>query len=47
MFTCARMGSNTAVDSDTDANGLTAPVVLGDENPADTTIDAGLTSPAN
>jgi hypothetical protein len=26
---------------------LTAPIVLGDENPADTTVDAGVTTPAD
>jgi serine-aspartate repeat-containing protein C/D/E len=38
-------GSNPAVDSDPDSTGLTAPIVLGDENPADTTVDAGVTTP--
>ena len=47
VFTSSRTGTNPAVDSDADSAGLGGPVVLGDENPADTTIDAGLTSPAN
>ena len=33
VFTCRRTGSNTAVDSDADPGGLTAPVVLGDDKP--------------
>ena len=47
VFTSQRSGTNSAVDSDADANGWTRPVVLGEDNPADTTIDAGLTDPAN
>lgn len=47
VFTSARTGTNPAVDSDAESDGLTAPVVLDDENPDDTTVDAGLTSPAN
>jgi hypothetical protein len=47
VFTSTRTGTNPAVDSDADAEGLTAAVVLGEDNPADTTVDAGLTSPAN
>ncbi len=47
VFTCRRTGSNPAVDSDASPGGLTAPVVLGETNPDDTTIDAGLTSPAD
>jgi 5-hydroxyisourate hydrolase-like protein (transthyretin family) len=47
VFTSARTGRNPAVDSDVDSAGLSGPVVLGDENPADTTVDAGLTSPVN
>jgi hypothetical protein len=46
-FTSQRSGPNTAVDSDADPTGLTPMVVLGDDNPADTTIDAGLTTPEN
>ena len=47
VFTGAGAGTNPAADSDADADGLAGPVVLGEENPVDTTIDAGLTSPAN
>jgi hypothetical protein len=47
VFTSQRSGTNSAVDSDANAEGLTQPVVLGEDNPADTTIDAGLTDPAN
>ena len=47
VFTSARTGTNPAVDSDADADGLTGAVTLGEDNPADTTVDAGLTSPAN
>lgn len=47
VFAAQRVGPNTAVDSDANADGVTAPVVLGDDNPADTTIDAGLTTPAD
>jgi hypothetical protein len=46
-FTSERAGANPAVDSDADQNGRTPAVVLGDENPTDTTVDAGLTTPAN
>jgi hypothetical protein len=47
LFTSQHSGTNSAVDSDADPTGLTQAVVLGEENPADTTIDAGLTAPAN
>jgi hypothetical protein len=47
VFTSQHSGTNSAVDSDPDATGLTQPVVLGEENPADTTVDAGLTTAAN
>jgi serine-aspartate repeat-containing protein C/D/E len=47
MFTCRDAGDNTAVDSDADPSGVTAMFGLGTENPADTSIDAGLTTPAN
>ena len=40
-------GTNSAVDSDADSSGKTQLVVLGEENPGDTTVDAGLTTPAN
>lgn len=46
VFSPTGRGANGAVDSDAGADGLTAPVVLGDENPDDTTLDAGLTNPA-
>jgi len=46
-FTSERAGANPAVDSDADLNGKTQLVQLGDENPTDTTVDAGLTTPAN
>jgi SdrD B-like domain len=47
VFTSAWTGTNPAVDSDADADGLTGAVTLGEDNPADTTVDAGLTTPAN
>jgi uncharacterized protein (DUF2141 family) len=47
VFTSQHVGTNSAVDSDAAPDGMTQPVVLGEENPADTTVDAGLTSPAN
>ena len=47
VFTSQHSGMNSAVDSDADAGGLTQLVVLGEENPVDTTIDAGLTTSAN
>ena len=47
MFTSQHGGTNSAVDSDADRTGRTQTVVLGEENPADTTIDAGLTTAAN
>jgi serine-aspartate repeat-containing protein C/D/E len=47
LFTSQHIGMNSAVDSDADPTGLTQTVVLGEENPADTTIDAGLTTPGN
>jgi hypothetical protein len=47
VFTSQHVGTNSAVDSDAGADGETQPVMLGEDNPADTTVDAGLTSPAN
>ena len=47
VFTCRDVGDNAAVDSDADPAGETAVFALGTENPADTSIDAGLTTPAN
>jgi hypothetical protein len=46
-FTGSHQGGNSAVDSDPDATGLSPVVVLGDDNPADTTVDAGLTTSAS
>ena len=46
-FTTQQAGTNPAVDSDADGTGKTPVLVLGDENPSDTTIDAGLTTPAS
>ncbi len=47
VFAAQRVGTNTAVDSDANADGATDPVVLGADNPADTTVDAGLTTKAD
>jgi protocatechuate 3,4-dioxygenase beta subunit len=47
MFTCRDAGDNVAVDSDAGPSGETAMFALGSDNPADTSIDAGLTTPAN
>ena len=47
VFTSQHSGPNSAVDSDADDTGLTQAVMLGDDNPADTTVDAGLTTLAN
>jgi hypothetical protein len=47
MFTSPNVGDNSAVDSDVDQTGETAVFTLGSESPADPSIDAGLTSPAN
>jgi hypothetical protein len=47
VFSCPDADDNTAVDSDADPSGVTAMFALGRENPADTSIDAGLTTPAN
>ncbi|HJY45865.1 MAG TPA: SdrD B-like domain-containing protein [Propionibacteriaceae bacterium] len=47
MFTSRNVGDNPAVDSDVDQAGETATFTLGSEGPADSSIDAGLTSPAN
>ena len=45
VFTSQHSGTNSAVDSDADEKGLTQLVMLGEENPADTTVDAGMTTP--
>jgi SdrD B-like domain len=44
VFTSRHSGTNSAVDSDANRKGVTQPVVLGEEDRADTTIDAGLTT---
>jgi SdrD B-like domain len=46
-FTSRDTGDDPAVDSDADHDGLTAVFSLGNDNPADTSIDAGLTTQAN
>ena len=46
IFTSQRSQGNAAVDSDADGVGITAAIVLGDDNPSDTTVDVGLTTPA-
>jgi uncharacterized protein (DUF2141 family) len=46
-FTAPGLGGNPAVDSNVGADGVTAMVTVGDDNPADTTIDAGVTSPGS
>ena len=46
-FTAPGLGGNPAVDSNVGADGVTPIVTVGEDNPADTTIDAGVTSPAN
>jgi hypothetical protein len=46
-FTGRSAGDNRAVDSDAGHDGLTPVFSLGNDNPADTSIDAGLTTPAN
>ena len=47
MFTSQDAGDNPAIDSDADQNGMTGVFTLGSENAADSSIDAGLTAPAN
>ena len=47
VFTSVCAGTNPAVDSDAASDGLSGPVVLDEGNPADTTVDAGLTRPAS
>lgn len=46
-FTTETVGDNSAVDSDAGPDGVTSIVTVGEENPADTSIDAGVTTPAN
>ncbi|HEY5822106.1 MAG TPA: SdrD B-like domain-containing protein [Propionibacteriaceae bacterium] len=47
IFTTSHVGSNPAVDSDPGVDGTTGEIGLGDDNPADTSLDAGLTTPAS
>jgi len=47
IFTSQDAGGNQAIDSDVDQTGETAVFTLGSDSPADLSIDAGLTSPAN
>jgi MYXO-CTERM domain-containing protein len=47
VFTCGNSGENPAVDSDPNRDGVTRVFAIGSENPADTSIDAGLTTLAN
>jgi SdrD B-like domain len=46
VFTCPDAGDNAGMDSDANPSGMTAVFALGNENPADTSIDAGLTTRA-
>jgi hypothetical protein len=46
-FTSQHAGDSPAVDSDVDQSGVTAVFTLGSENPVESSIDAGLTSPSN
>jgi hypothetical protein len=46
-FTSQDAGDSPAIDSDVDHRGVTAVFSLGSENPVDSSIDAGLTSPSN
>jgi SdrD B-like domain len=47
VFTSKNAGNNPAVDSDADKFGMTPVFAVGSDNPADTSIDAGLTTLAN
>jgi uncharacterized protein (DUF2141 family) len=47
IFTSRDAGDNPALDSDADQGGMTAVLALGNENPADTSIDAGVTTRAS
>ncbi|HEU4908579.1 MAG TPA: SdrD B-like domain-containing protein [Propionibacteriaceae bacterium] len=47
VFTCRAAGGNNAVDSDAYPSGVTALFTLGNDNPADTSVDAGLTTRDN
>jgi hypothetical protein len=46
-FTGRNAGDNPAADSDAGRDGLTPVFSLGTDNPADTSVDAGLTKPEN
>ena len=46
-FTSPHPGDSSAIDSDVDQRGETAVFTLGSENPVQSSIDAGLTSPSN
>jgi hypothetical protein len=47
IFTSQDAGNDPRIDSDVDRSGKTAVFTLGSEGPADSSIDAGLTAPAN
>jgi SdrD B-like domain len=47
VFTARAAGDNTAVDSDAYPSGVTALFTVGNDNPADMSIDAGLTTRSN
>lgn len=47
VFAAERVGRNPAVDSNADVLGLTSIIIIGEDNPADTTVDAGLVTPAD
>jgi hypothetical protein len=47
IFTSQDAGNDPATDSDADQHGLTAKFPLGNDGPADPSLDAGLTTPAN
>jgi hypothetical protein len=47
VFTSRAAGDNTAVDCDAYPSGVTALFTLGNDNPADMSIDAGLTTRDN
>ena len=47
IFTCGNSGDNTAVDSNANRDGVSRAFALGSDNPADTSVDAGLTTLAS
>jgi hypothetical protein len=47
IFTSQDAGDDPAIDSDVDQAGASAVLALGSENPVDSNIDVGLTSPSN